>query len=236
MAGTGRVTVARELREGVWLLELGLVPPLASNAFLVDDGTVTLVDTGLFVNRPALADELAAAGYAVGDVDRVLLTHYDIDHVGGLRALGAFAGPVYLGAADLALVRREVTPSPVSHKGLFHRAVRRVWDLAGVDLVGVEDGDTVGGFTAYHTPGHNPGHTVYVHADFGVAFLGDLVWESGGRLTTPEWFDSYDMDELRGSVRTLVERVPPFEIAAMAHGTPIALRGDDALADLATRC
>jgi len=228
--------VARELREGVWLLELGLVAPLASNAFLVDDGSVTLVDTGLFVNRPALGDELAAAGYAVGDIDRVLLTHYDIDHVGGLRALEGYAGPVYLGAADLALVRREATPSLTSHKGMFHRAVRRVWDLGGVDVRGVEDGDRIGGFVAYHTPGHNPGHTVYVHEGFGVAFLGDLVWADGGRLTTPEWFDSYDMDTLRASVRELVARVPPFEIAAMAHGTPITDRGDDALADLAARC
>jgi hypothetical protein len=52
--------VAREPREGVRLFEPGPVAPLASNAFLVDDGSVTLVDTGLFVNRPSLGDDALA--------------------------------------------------------------------------------------------------------------------------------------------------------------------------------
>ena len=36
------VGITTRLAEGVWLLDLGLVPPLATNGFLVDDGTVTL--------------------------------------------------------------------------------------------------------------------------------------------------------------------------------------------------
>lgn len=227
--------MARQLTEDVWLLEVGLVAPFASNAYLIDDGTVTLVDSGLFYNRPSLVGELARAGYEVGDVDRVLLTHYDIDHVGGVHAL-EYAGPVYLGNDDVELARRDASPPLVHHKGAFHRAVRWVWDFDGIDAIGVEDGQVIDGFTAYHTPGHNPGHTVFVHDSMGVAFLGDLVWESDGRLTTPVWFDSYDMDRLRESVRRLSARVPPFEIAAMGHGTPLVSGGHDALAELATRC
>jgi len=69
-----------------------------------------------------------------------------------------------------------------------------------------------------------------------VAFLGDLVWESAGRLTTPEWFDSYDMAQLRESVQQLVGTAPGFEVAAMGHGNPIVGCGSQALADLAGRC
>jgi glyoxylase-like metal-dependent hydrolase (beta-lactamase superfamily II) len=228
--------MARQLVDGVWLLELGLAAPFASNAYLVDDGTVSLVDAGLFVNRPSVRSELAAAGYAVGDVERVLLTHYDIDHVGGLRGLDGFRGPVYLGADDLALARGAVWPELATHKGVFHRLVRPIWDLDGYDVIAVHDGDDIGGFRASHTPGHNPGHVVYVHEDLSVAFLGDLVWESAGRLTTPEWFDSYDMAQLRESVRQLVGTAPGFEVAAMGHGNPIVGCGSQALADLAGRC
>jgi glyoxylase-like metal-dependent hydrolase (beta-lactamase superfamily II) len=229
--------MARTLAPGVWLLELGLVAPLASNAYLVDDGDdVTLIDAGLFVNRPAIGDELAAAGYAPDDLDRVLLTHYDIDHVGGLPALDGFTGPVYVGADDAELAAGTQSPSLAHHKGAFHRAVRPIWNLGGVDVTAVDDGDRIGGFTAHHTPGHNPGHIVYTHDGLGVALLGDLVWEDGGVLTTPEWYDSYDMDELRASVRTLASRLPPFELAAMGHGEPILSRGHAALADLARRC
>lgn len=224
------------LADGVWLLDIGLVPPFATNGFLIDDGTVTLVDPGLPWNRPSLGSELADIGYSVGDIDRVVLTHYDVDHTGGLRALdGRFDGPVYIGAADLALARRERHPRLLHHKGLYHRVARRIFPLpTDMDVRSVEDGDDIGRFTAYHTPGHNPGHTVFVH-DSGVAFLGDLVWESEGQLTPPIRFDSYDVSEIAESIRDLVERVPPFDVAAVAHGTPLVSGGRDALLECAAR-
>ncbi|NLV10486.1 MBL fold metallo-hydrolase [Halomicrobium mukohataei] len=234
--------MARRLIDGVWELDLGLLPPLASNAFLLDeremDGTdgeaVTLCDTGLFWNEPSIRDELAAVGYEPGDLDRVLLTHYDLDHVGGLERLQPeFTGPVFLGRADYELVENGAPPPSNNHKGLFHRAARTLCPLPdGIDLRPVDDGEAVGQFASYATPGHNPGHTVYVH-DCGVALLGDLVWEEGGAMTTPIWFDSYDMDRVRASVREFAARAPAFEVAAMAHGTPFVRDGDDVLGALA---
>jgi glyoxylase-like metal-dependent hydrolase (beta-lactamase superfamily II) len=239
--------MAQQVAAGVWLLDLGFVPPLATNAYLVDDterffdesgaGTgVTLVDTGLRWNRRSLRSELAAAGYTLADVDRVLLTHYDLDHTWGLSGIaGEMSSPVYIGAADGRLAAGDDDPPLLHHKGLFHRVARRVAPLPDdVTVEYVEDGDRIGRFTAYHTPGHNPGHTVYVH-ESGVAFLGDLVWAEHGRLTPPFWLDSYDMRAVRESITSLVERVPPFEVAAMAHGTPITEDGHRELLNLATR-
>jgi glyoxylase-like metal-dependent hydrolase (beta-lactamase superfamily II) len=75
---------------------------------------------------------------------------------------------------------------------------------------------------------------VYLH-ESGVAFLGDLVWEDGGRLTPPFWLDSYDMRGVHESIRDLTRRVPPFEVAAMAHGDPITTNGRRALLDCSAR-
>jgi glyoxylase-like metal-dependent hydrolase (beta-lactamase superfamily II) len=228
--------MARWLTDGVWLLETGLAAPLAANTYLVDDpddGTVTLVDTGLYYNVPSLPAEVRAAGYDLAAVDRVLLTHYDLDHVGGLHRLAPFDVPVYVGAADAALLTGAESPPLCHHKGLFHRVARRLHPFPDADLRPVAEGDRVGGFTAYHTPGHNPGHTVYVHADLGAAFLGDLVWADDGGLTTPIAFDSYDMEAVRESVRALAGRVPDFEVAAMGHGRPLTRNGSGALAALA---
>jgi glyoxylase-like metal-dependent hydrolase (beta-lactamase superfamily II) len=230
----------RRLADGVWWLDLGLVAPLASNAYLVDDpedGSLTLVDTGLPLNSPRIARELRAAGegFEASDLDRVLLTHYDLDHSGGLRRLhdAGFRGEVHLGAEDVRLVGGEWNP-PLSHpKGLFHRLVRPYFDLD--EVTAVVDGERVGGFTAYHTPGHNPGHTVYVHEGLEAAFLGDLVWEEGGMLTPPIWLDSYDMRAVRRSIRDFAGRVTPFEVAAMGHGDPLERGGYDALQALARR-
>jgi glyoxylase-like metal-dependent hydrolase (beta-lactamase superfamily II) len=234
--------MVRELRPGVWLLELGLMTPLASNAYLVDERAVgsdgdalTLVDAGLWWNEPTIVDELGAVGYEPADLDRVLLTHYDLDHVGGLnRLVPAFDGPVSVGRDDLDLLERRAHPELLHHKGLFHRVSRRLFPLPDLPFEPVADGDTVGGFTAYHTPGHNPGHVVYHHEAASAAFLGDLVWGEPKGLTTPFWGDSYDMSQLRESVTDLAERVPAFDVAAMGHGDPLASGGHDAIRTLAS--
>jgi glyoxylase-like metal-dependent hydrolase (beta-lactamase superfamily II) len=217
-------------------MQLGPMAPLQQNAFLVDDGdAVTLVDAGLPWTTRGLRGGLREAGYAVADLDRVLLTHYDLDHVGGLYRLdGELDAPVYIGPADAALARGEHDPPLLHHKGAFHRALRRLYPLPddAHEIREVEDGTTVGGFTAYHTPGHNPGHTVYVHEGLGAAFLGDLVWGDDGELTTPILFDSYDMARIGDSVRAFAERAPAFEVACMGHGVPLTVGGSDALARL----
>jgi glyoxylase-like metal-dependent hydrolase (beta-lactamase superfamily II) len=217
--------MAEYVADGVWLLDLGLVPPFATNSYLLDDGEVTLVDAGLPVNRPSLRDELAATGHAPEDLDRVLVTHYDVDHTGGLARLGREI-PVYVGEADARL----------HHKGAFHHVARWLFPLPDdVEVRRVHDGDRIGGFEAFHTPGHNPGHTVYVHDDLAVCLLGDLVWGEPEGLSPPFWLDSYDMHELRESIRDLAARVPDFEYACMAHGDPVVEAGSDALRALADR-
>ncbi|MFC5972959.1 MBL fold metallo-hydrolase [Halomarina salina] len=229
------------VRDDTHRLQLGWTEPFVVNAYVFEGGDgVTLVDTGMPANRHSLRSELAAAGYRPGDVDRVLLTHYDLDHVGGLTPLArwlggpAFDAAVYLGATDVALVRGHHDPPWIHHKGSFHRFARAVFDLDDVPLRRVDDGDRVGGFTAYHTPGHNPGHTAYVHDD-GVAFVGDLMWETDGELTPPFWGDSYSMRELRDSVRAFSDRAGEFEAVCPGHGTPFVRRGSERVRALAAR-
>jgi glyoxylase-like metal-dependent hydrolase (beta-lactamase superfamily II) len=234
--------MARRLDDGLWQFDLGLFAPLATNVFFVDgsqtpggDDAVTLVDTGLPINLPTVRGELADAGYTAEDIDRVLITHYDLDHVGGLARLSGLDADVYMGAADVDLVRGDWHPSWGHHKGAFHRLARMLYSMDDYDLHAVEDGDTIGGFTAFHTPGHNPGHTVYVHEALDAAFLGDLVWEDDGELTIPFWLDSYDMRELRRSVRTFADRMPPFERGLMCHGDPVLSGADELVRELADR-
>ncbi|WP_458209460.1 MBL fold metallo-hydrolase [Haladaptatus sp. NG-SE-30] len=225
--------MAQELTAGVWLLELGF-PVLGANAYVVDDGEVTLVDAGLpwFGVRRELSD----AGITPADIDRVLVTHYDVDHVGGLRNLPDLDVPVFVGERDAALLSGAYDPPLFHHKGAFHRLARVLVTIPShLDVRPLEDGARVGGFTAHHTPGHNPGHTVYVHDELGVGLLGDLVWERDGVLTPPEWWDSYDTREIRRSIRRFAGSMPPVEVLCMGHGTPIMTGGSEAVSNLASR-
>ncbi|MFB6372962.1 MAG: MBL fold metallo-hydrolase [Bradymonadaceae bacterium] len=100
------------------------------NAYLVDDGELTLVDAGMPWDVRRLRRYLRRAGYRPEDLERVLVTHYDLDHVGTLGRLGGDA-PAYMGRRDLALARGERSPPLAHHKGAFHRGLRRLYPLPG---------------------------------------------------------------------------------------------------------
>lgn len=227
--------MADRIAPGITRLDLGFRAPLGSTAYLVDDGDLTLVDAGMPINATRIGTAIADVGYAIGEIDRVLITHYDLDHIGGLaRLVPDLDVPVYMGRRDLDLLSGSHDPPLFHHKGLFHRAVRAVYSPpASLSYHPVVNGDRIGGFEAFHTPGHNPGHTVYVHAELSAAFLGDLVWGEDGGLTIPLRFDSYDMDEIRESIRRFVAESPPFEVACVAHGDPVLEGGYEVLQTLA---
>ncbi|USZ67252.1 MBL fold metallo-hydrolase [Halorussus salilacus] len=217
-----------EARADLWWVDLGSV-----NCYLVEDGDdLVLVDAGTPRSADDIARAIREAGHAVDDVARILVTHYDADHVGALGKLGVDA-PVYLGREDAVVLAGQQTPDWRNHKGLLQRLVQPLVVAPGVPIRPVDDGDEVGGFTVYRAPGHSPGHVVYLGGD--VAFLGDLVREKDGRLEPSPWHLSHDTDEVRRSIRALADRVPDFEVAAMGHGTPIVANGGDRFRELAAR-
>ncbi|AQL43507.1 MBL fold hydrolase [Halorientalis sp. IM1011] len=216
-----------ELGDDVWWYDL-----LGVNAYLVDDGTVTLVDAGNPWDGRNLVLGVDEAGYSLQDVDRVLLTHYDFDHVGGLGRLQGLDATVYVGAADEPFLTGKERPPLSKHKGALQNALGPFLKSPALTVETVADGDEIGSFTAYHTPGHTPGHVAYVSEALDAAFLGDLVRESGGKLRPSPWLMSYDTDAVEESIRDLAERAPEFSIAAMGHGTPFEERGREALDDL----
>jgi glyoxylase-like metal-dependent hydrolase (beta-lactamase superfamily II) len=224
------MTVATPLDndERVWRFDLGSV-----NAYLVDDGEVTLVDAGTPRSVGTLRRGLATAGYGVEDLDRLLVTHYDVDHVGGIAGLDLDC-PVYAMEPDAGFIAGSHRPPLGNRKGLFQRAAGLLLTLPDQPVERVVDEERVGGFTAYHTPGHTPGHTTFYHAEHGVAMLGDLVRESDGSLGTLPWPLAYDAGQNRESIRALSARDLEFEFACMGHGDPLVSNGDAVLSRLAS--
>lgn len=220
------------LDDGVWWIRLRGLPYWTVNAYLVDDGgALTLVDTGLPWNVRGLSKGIRAAGYTVDDIDRVLITHYDLDHFGGLLLARHLDVPVYTGDITAELFSGKRMPPLLHHKGAVHRILMRL--LPSIEVTPLADGDTVGGFTAYHCPGHNPGHTAYLHTPSKTCFLGDLVRGDDDQLCTPVVWDNYSVSAVRESISTFADRVPTFERACPGHGGPIETEGYEALQELA---
>lgn len=198
------------------------------NVYLVDDGELTLIDGGRPTDAKAIRDGIRALAHAVVDVDRVLLTHYDRDRVGALASLGLDA-PIHAGNPDATYAAGTATPPLANRKGFLQRLLGRGLERPDLAVLPVTDGETIGGFRAYRAPGHTPGHTVYVHEGVGVAFLGDCVRGTDGSLRPARALACADADRNRETIAALVERLPPFEVAAPGRGDPITEGGREAL-------
>jgi glyoxylase-like metal-dependent hydrolase (beta-lactamase superfamily II) len=226
------------LADGIWWYDLGGV-----DAYLIDENRVesstisglTLVDAGMPWHGNRLIAGIAEAGYELADVERILLTHYDLDHAGGLADLDGLDATIYVGERDAPLVTGDRRPPWRNHKGLFQRAVSGFISPPANAVESVTDGDEVGSFTVYETPGHTPGHVCYVSEALSVGLLGDMVRESGGTLEPSPRAISYDIDEVTESIRDLADRSPPFDVAGMGHGVPFKRGGSDRLDRLAAR-
>jgi glyoxylase-like metal-dependent hydrolase (beta-lactamase superfamily II) len=217
-----------QLADDVWWLDLGSV-----NCYLADDGgDLTLVDAGTPFDSGDIMRGVREAGYSINDVDRVLLTHYDFDHVGSLARL-PFDAPIHVGEADAPLLSGADAPDWHNHKGALQRVTRPLLSSPDEGVRPVEAGDEIGSFTAYATPGHSPGHMAYVSESLDVAFLGDLVRESHGKLEASSWAISYDTEAVHDSILSLVSRMPDFDVAAMGHGVPFLRDGSERLRELA---
>jgi glyoxylase-like metal-dependent hydrolase (beta-lactamase superfamily II) len=221
-----------QLRDGVWQVELSGV-----NAYLADDGgTLTLVDGGTPIDGGRLRTAVELAGYHLTDLERVLVTHYDVDHVGALAGvIGDTGAEWYMGAADAPFLMGREKPPFLHHKGAFQRLTGPFARRPGSEPTLVADGDEVGSFVAYHTPGHTPGHTAFVSYDLDAAFVGDLVCERDGRLVPSSWMLSYDTDTVHDSIHDFADRSPAVDVVAMGHGVPFVRSGSVRLAELGER-
>ncbi|MFB6222251.1 MAG: MBL fold metallo-hydrolase [Haloarcula sp.] len=217
------------LADDIWWYDLRGV-----NAVLADDGgALTLVDAGLPWHGNALIAGLSDVGYELRDLDRILLTHFDFDHVGGLAAFDGLDVTIYVGERDAPLVTGEQAPPLGNHKGALQRLLSPFLDEPDNAVMTLADGDTVGSFTAYHTPGHTPGHVCYVSEELSLGLVGDLVREDSGRFEPSPWLLSYDTSAVTQSTTAFAERAPTFEIAVPGHGVPFKHGGSDHLDRLA---
>jgi glyoxylase-like metal-dependent hydrolase (beta-lactamase superfamily II) len=202
------------------------------NAYLFrDGGTLMLVDAGMTWHASrleraiaAVADTHVSADTPIAAVDHVVLTHYDIDHVGALSRLDGLDATVFAGSPDASFLTRTERP-PWNRKGTIQRALDVLRTTPDVAVETLADGDSVGGLTAYATPGHSPGHMVYLSEQHAVAFLGDLVRTDDGEFQRVPTVFQYDCEQADRSLREFVDRAPPFEIACPGHGTPIVSNG-----------
>ncbi|KPJ80536.1 MAG: hypothetical protein AMS19_09375 [Gemmatimonas sp. SG8_23] len=180
------------------------------NAYLAvceRSGACVAVDPG--AGSPQLVGAVEAEGLSL---EAILLTHAHLDHVEGVSVVRAFApeAPIWLHPDDLGLyhgvqrqaamfgLRAEPQPEPTDE---------------------IVPGESIA-FGASHfevrfTPGHAPGHVVFVSPDHDLALVGDVVFQGSiGRTDLP----GGDFRTLMTSIREQILTLPDATVLYPGHG------------------
>ena len=192
----------------------GLDASRLSNAYLVLGPPLTLVDTGPPGALPGLLAAIRQAGARPEELRRIVLTHFDVDHIGNARALQRLAGaevcahqddvPYITGAHPRPGLRRLV--AAVMGRGMAPPHVDRA----------LQEGDSLDGLTVVYLPGHTPGHIGLRHGQ--VLLCGDCV-VGGRRLRATPRLLTWNEELARRSIA----RIATLEIDLLlpGHGTPV---------------
>lgn len=173
-----------------------LVGPV--NLYLVDDDPLTLVDTGpnSGLALEALHSGLEALGRSVGEIERLLITHQHMDHIGLAGVISRASGaevvaveglapcleryPEWMAADDAFAERvmaRHGVPDDVRLALQTVSALFRGWGAPVRPDVLLREGEEVpfaGRSLEVHLrPGHSPSDTVFLDRDAGVLLAGD---------------------------------------------------------------
>ena len=163
-----------------------IVPGVMANPYIiVDTDGLTVIDTGLPRSEKKILAYIASLGKSARDVKRIILTHSDLDHVGGLAALkkatGArtYASKIEAEAIAAGKPSRVINPSGFSLRRLMFTLMRPFMKVAPfqVDEI-LSDGQALpmlGGLRVVETIGHTPGHISLFAPASGILFCGDSM-------------------------------------------------------------
>jgi len=183
--------------------------PFQSNCYVVRSergaAEAAVIDPG--DDPTPLRLELARMGTRPGGI---LVTHTDVDHIGGVAALAEGTGAeVWAPAGEVEALR-----SGSTRGGMTVAPHDPAHTVSGGDEI------TVAGITfeVVDVPGHSHGHVAFHHD--GELFAGDVLFAGSiGRYDLP----GGDWETLLDSVRSLVDRFPADTVVHPGHGPATTL-------------
>jgi len=170
---------------------------------LWDDHDVVLVDTGFPRQLNQLREAIECQGVNLGRLNRMIITHQDIDHIGNIQDLMESASsPIevlshvaekpyiqgekrLLRFTDEAIASLDLLPDHVPE--LFRKGLKALMlhpPRAEVTRV-ISDGERLpwcGGIVVIETPGHTPGHISLYHEPSRTLIAGDALVVRDDRL------------------------------------------------------
>lgn len=170
----------------------------------------TLVDSGMPGQKGEIDAALTEAGTRAPDLQRIIVTHQDIDHTGSLQNLVRQSGARVLAHPsdepyiDGTLRPLKLFPQVLEQRPQLREAFER-FEPTTIDEQ-IRDGDSLdlaGGVRVLFTPGHTPGHISLYLDRPGILISGDALTADNGRLMGPNPQATPDLSTAWESVRSL---------------------------------
>lgn len=178
---------------------------------LYDDTSAILVDVGMPGQLLAIQAAMAKAGVPFDRLRAVILTHQDIDHIGGIEGvLSAASTPitVYAHAEDKPYIQGDKEPIKMN-RARVEQMLANLPEESRSQVAAmfanppkaavtetVADGDVLpffGGVTIIFTPGHTPGHISLYHNATKTLIAGDATVSQDGKILGPNEQATPDM-------------------------------------------
>ncbi len=186
-------------------LEYRILPvtPFQQNCTLVWDSDT---GKGAFVDPGGDIDRLLELAEQQGvDIEKILVTHGHLDHVGGVGDMAEKLGVQIEGPHKDDAFWIDALPEQGQRFGFpaSKSFTPDRWLVHG-------DTVTVGGleFDVLHCPGHTPGHVVFHHKESGWAQVGDVLFQGSiGRSDFPRGNHEDLVNSIRGRLFPLGDEV-----------------------------
>lgn len=220
--------------KGIEILKLPYMGDQIYPTLIWDDNTVVLVDAGFPGQLADICKVMAEVGVPLSKLNKIVITHQDIDHIGGLAEI------VRASEQEIEVIAHEeekpyiegekrlIKMTPERLTKMFEsipESRRREEEAKYLESLkskiqrAVGDGELLpfcGGITVIHTPGHTPGHICLYHTSSKTLITGDALNVVDGKLVGPNPGFSADMDTAMKSVKKLTEY--DIETAVCYHG------------------
>lgn len=207
------------------LPDIYLLDGSSSNFYLcVDQNGLFLVDTGMPKRAHLVWAAIEKLGRERSDLNRILITHADLDHAGSAAAIQAETGAtIYTGAETAELLKRGKSPK---HMPWFAQFILDYFmGYTAVSFHNIHiclDGEQLpmlGGLQVITAPGHTLDQHAFYSPSRGILFAGDALNTRQDRLQITPKSVTADITAAHRTAIRLLQYHP--QVIACGHGKPL---------------
>ncbi len=193
-----------KIADGIEMLELPMnlmeIERIIYPTLMWDEDTVVLVDAGAPNSLTEIKKAMADAGVSFERLNKIIVTHQDFDHIGGIKNILDELPEVRVIAHedDKPYIQGEKKMVRLNSKNMNRinalpkeerEKILDMFENINVKVnMTLSDGEELaycGGIIVIHTPGHTPGHICLYHKETKTLIAGDAMNIIDGQLIGP---------------------------------------------------